>query len=270
MSEAETVEKTPTPRTRATLTQDLRQLGLKPPMTVLVHSSLSALGWVCGGAVAVIQALMDALTPEGTLVMPAHSGDLSDPAHWRNPPVPAEWRPIIRETMPFYDPRITPTRGMGRIAESFRTWPGVLRSAHPAVSFAAWGKEARFVTESHSLDYSLGEASPLARIYELNGWVLLLGVDYSNNTSFHLAEYRLPNAQSVQQGAPIQEDGHRLWKSYRDIEVNADIFQELGNAFEAHVPIRKGKVGSAQARLFSQPAAVDFALDWLSERQATG
>lgn len=270
MSEAEIIEKTPTPRTRETLARDLCQLGLKPPMTVLVHSSLSALGWVCGGVVAVIQALMDALTPEGTLVMPAHSGDLTDPTHWENPPVAAAWWPIIQATMPAYDPRITPTRGLGRIAEAFRTWPGVLRSSHPVDSFAAWGKQASVVTDGHAIDYGLGETSPLARIYELDGWVLLLGVDYRSNTSFHLAEYRLPAAREIQQSASMLEDGCRVWKAYREIEVNSDPFQKLGADFERHIPIAKGKVGSAEARLFSQRAAVDFALDWLGRRQGTG
>src|SRR5262249_28882909 len=142
MSEGQAVEAAPTPRTRTSLAADLRSLGLEPGMVALVHSSLSALGWVCGGPVAVVPALRDGLTPEGTLVMPAHSGDLSDPAQWRRPPVPREWWPIIYETMPAFDPRTTPTRMMGRIAETFRTWPGVLRSAHPSSSFAAWGRHA--------------------------------------------------------------------------------------------------------------------------------
>src|SRR5512135_1478972 len=106
MGEKEVVEKTPLPGTRESLASDFRRLGLYEGMTLLVHSSLSALGWVCGGPVAVIQALMDVLTEAGTLIMPAHSGDVSDPARWCNPPVPADWIPIIRAAMPAFDPAI--------------------------------------------------------------------------------------------------------------------------------------------------------------------
>ena len=121
MDEAQLVDETPQPRTRETLVRDLKHLGLASKMTVIVHSSLRAIGWVCGGPVAVIQAIMEVVTPEGTIVMPTHSGDLSDPSGWQNPPVPESWWSILQETMPAYDPRITPTRGMGRIVEVFRT-----------------------------------------------------------------------------------------------------------------------------------------------------
>src|SRR3954449_11902764 len=102
MSEHALIDRTPTPRTRDSLAADLRGLGVRPGMTLLVHSSLRALGWVCGGPLAVVQALMDVLTPAGTLVMPTQSGDLSDPADWSRPPVPSEWLPAIYANMPAY------------------------------------------------------------------------------------------------------------------------------------------------------------------------
>jgi aminoglycoside 3-N-acetyltransferase len=263
MSEAQAIAHTPEPRTRTSLTADLRRLGVIPGMTLLVHSSLRSLGWVCGGPVTVIQALLDLLTPAGTLVMPAHSGEYSDPADWSNPPVPPEWQPVIRDTMPLFDPRYTPTRGMGAIAEAFRSWPDGRRSRHPQVSFAAWGQAAVFVTANHSIANCLGEGSPLARVYELDGQVLLLGVGHDRNTSFHLAEYRTKVRASLQNGMPLLVDGRRQWHTAPDINLNDDPFPQIGADFEQTGAVTLGPVGSANARLFSQRAAVDFARQWL-------
>lgn len=258
------MERTDAPRTRLSLAADLRQIGLKEGMTVLIHSSLSSLGWVNGGSVTVVQALMDVVTAKGTLVMPTHSGDYSDPAGWQNPPAPPSWWQTIRDTMPAFDPRNTPSRGMGKIAETFRNWQGVRRSNHPSVSFAAWGQQAEFVTAEHELDYGLGEGSPLARIYDLDGWVLLLGVGYDNNTSFHLSEYRAPGTTPEDLSGPILVDGRRRWVEYKDIEIDSDIFPEIGKAMEEAHAITVDQIGSAQSRFFSQRLAVDFAQAWLT------
>jgi aminoglycoside 3-N-acetyltransferase len=268
MSEAEIIANTPNPRTRQSLSEDLRQLGIEPGMTLLVHSSLSSIGWVNGGPMAVIQALQDALGPDGTLVMPTHSSDLSDPALWENPPVPEPWWAIIRTTMPPFDPASTPTRGMGRIPENFRTLAGVLRSYHPAMSFSAIGPHARSITSDHPLDYPLGEESPLARIYALNGWVLLLGVGYDSNTSFHLGEYRVPNPPIEQLGAPLAKDGKHTWTIYQDVKLNADPFKELGERFEEEMVVIKGMVGSATSRLFRLRQAVDYAAEWMRNKDS--
>lgn len=260
MSELQAIASTDAPRTRASLAADLRALGVRAGEVLLVHSSLSRLGWVNGGPVAVIQALQDVLTPEGTLVMPAHSMDLTDPSEWMNPPVPESWWPEVRNTMPPFDPRITYTRGMGRIAEQFRSWPDVQRSHHPHSSFAAWGKQAEFITANHQLPFSLGEGSPLARVYDLNGRVLLLGTD--RNTSLHLAEVRAGRCERTQVNAPMLVNGQRQWVTFDEWRYDDDTFPPVKAAFEESGAVTIDKVGSATAKLMSQRQLVDFAVKW--------
>jgi len=258
------------PGTIESLTTDLAALGLKPGMTVLVHSSLSALGWVCGGAAAVVLALEEAIGAAGTLVMPTHSSDLSDPALWENPPVPKNWWQTIRQSMPAFDPDLTPSRGMGVIPECFRKQSGVRRSSHPQFSFAAWGAQADTVVGQHQLDFSLGENSPLARIYDLDGWVLLLGVSHRSNTSLHLAEYRAvyPSKRWVRYGTSLRIDGRRSWYEYQDIVLDVEDFEMIGQAYGANGgPVYTGHVARAAVQLFPQRPLVDFATSWMESNR---
>ncbi|MBD2869427.1 aminoglycoside N(3)-acetyltransferase [Paenibacillus arenilitoris] len=250
-----------------TLKADLKALGVAPGMTVIAHSSMKALGgWVVGGAAAVILALEQCLGEKGTLVMPTHTGDLSDPAGWRFPPVKESWWPAIRETMPAYEADLTPTRMMGLIPECFRKQNGVVRSGHPQVSFAAWGHKKEKITNGHGLSYSLGEGSPLARLYEEDGRVLLLGVGHGNNTSIHLAEYRADFAGKslMTNTAPVFEGGVRKWARFDDIEPDSDDFERIGEAFERETNhVVGGKVANADARLMPVKPLVDFAVAWM-------
>lgn len=264
--EAATIARADLPCTRASLANDLRALGVTPGMLLLVHSSLSALGWVAGGPVAVIQALIDVITPAGTLIMPAFSGDNSDPANWGHPPVPEAWWPVIREHTPAFEPALAPTRMMGRIVETFRCWPGTRRSDHPHTSFVAWGADAAAITASHPLEDGLGDGSPLGRVYERGGSVLLLGVGFGNNSSFHLGECRAGVSPEVDSGAALIEDGHRVWKVFREVDWDDRPFPQIGAEYEATGAVRVGLVGLAEARLFAQRGAVDFAERWLRER----
>jgi len=100
MGERDVIERTTgPPATVDSLAEDLAALGVTPGMVLLLHASLSSLGWVCGGGVAVILAVEAVLGSQGTLVMPTHSGELSDPTNWENPPVPEAWWDTIRNIL---------------------------------------------------------------------------------------------------------------------------------------------------------------------------
>jgi aminoglycoside 3-N-acetyltransferase len=274
MSEQDAIERSQgEPVTIPSLIADLTALGVAAGMTLVVHSSLSALGWVCGGPQAVVLALESVLWPEGTLVMPTHSTGLSEPSYWEHPPVPQSWWATIRATMPAYDPNLTTTRQMGAVAECFRKQAGVLRSAHPQMSFAAWGRHAVFVTEGHSLDFGLGERSPLARLYNLDAWVLLLGVGHANNTSLHLAEYRAayPAKKPMKQAAPLIVNGERIWAEIEDVDLDSSDFAALGADFARDTGLeRRGRVGYGTALLAPQRALVDYAVGWIERNRKLG
>jgi aminoglycoside 3-N-acetyltransferase len=266
MSEREIIARTRNlPATVETLARDLEALGLRSGATAILHSSLSAMGYVVGGPGAVIAALERVLGPEGTLAMPTFSGQLTDPAGWVAPPVPASWWPLIRAQEPAFDPAATPSRMMGAIPELFRTLPGTRRSSHPHVSFAARGAGADFITAAHGLGDSLGETSPLARLYERDAMVLLLGVGYDRNSSIHLAEYRTarPTRARGEKAGPIRRDGKRVWALFDDLEWDTGDFAALGAAFAATGLERTGRVAAAAARLMHQRALVDFAREWM-------
>ncbi|MFK2826097.1 AAC(3) family N-acetyltransferase [Bacillus sp. B190/17] len=251
--------------TIGTLKNDLYSLGAAPGNIVMVHSSLRSLGWIEGGEVTVVEALMKTVTEDGTIVMPAQTTHNTDPKYWKNPPVPEEWRPSIRYMMPAYLPEFTPTLGMGRIAEAFRTFPNVKRSLHPSNSFTAWGKYAAFIIDHHSLDFAFGEQSPLARLYELDASILFIGTDYSTCTAMHLGEFRANDGRkSFQQGSALMENGERVWKTYHELEGNSEQFNEIGHAFEKEEEINIGTIAQAPCKLIKIRPLVDFTARYLS------
>lgn len=254
------------PVTPSSLRRNLKKLGLRPGMTVIVHTSLSRLGWVPGGAQGVIEALLMALGEQGTLVMPTHTGHLTEPSGWVAPPVPKAWWRAIRKEMPAYDPALTPTRQMGAVAETFRKHPEATRSAHPHVSFAALGPDAERIVGEHPLGSMFGERSPLARLYDLDASVLLAGVSHANNTCIHLGETRaeFKGKGRVEEGAPMVVDGKRRWVTFEELRPVDDDFADLGDDFALTGREHRGPLGWGEGRLMLVRDIVDFAQAWLS------
>lgn len=261
----EIVESTQFPNTIQTITNDLKALGVEKGMTIIVHSSLSSIGWISGGVVAVVEALMKVVTEEGTIIMPTQSSDLSDPKHWSRPPVPEDWWQIIRDSVPAFDPRITPTRGMGKIVECFRTYPNVVRSNHP-LEVLLHGETCRGNNnESFAID-EFGRGITIKKIYDFDGYILLIGVGYDSNTSVHLSEVRSGACELIKVGAPIIENGERVWKEFVEMDYESDTFVEIGVEFERKGTVTMGKIGNATSRLMKQRDIVDFGTEWFLKK----
>lgn len=269
MTEHTIVAATGEPRTQHSLMRDLRLLGVMPGETLLVHCAMSALGWVAGGAEAVVRALLDAVTDAGTLVMPAQSSQLSDPANWRAPPVPESWIGIIREGVPPFDPRTTPTRDMGAVAELFRSWPGARRSLHPTCSFAALGPEAEWITAWQSLGEPFGDDGPLGVLYRSAARILLLGAGFDACTALHLSELKAwPSLPRIAEGSAMTIDGQRRWVRFDVAAGYPDGFPGIGQALVRQGVVRTGRVGSATCHLMSMTAIVDAAAGLMAEQGA--
>ena len=149
----------------------LHQLGLGLGAGVMVHSSLRSLGRVDGGALAVIRALQEVLTPTGTLLMPSFN----------------HGAPFEPGGPGYYDPLTTPTTN-GIIPDTFWRQPCVRRSLDPTHAVAAWGAQAERYTRLHHRTLTMGPASPLGLLCADGGYALLLGVGYGSNTFHHVVE----------------------------------------------------------------------------------
>lgn len=226
--------------TRKGLRAHLADLGLAAGDAVILHTSLQSMGLVIGGPRTVIEAVLDVIGPGGTLMMPAFSGDLSNPADWRHPAVPGDLINEVRAEIPHYDPQRTPTRRVGAVAEYFRTYPGALRSPHPQSSFCAYGRAAAFLTAQHPLSNRFSATSPLGRLLDLGGKVLMLGAPLDTCTALYLPLYNRAG-QAVAREYPV--DG--AWRAAEDIALStahmAPLIRRLIERGQARsLPLGKG------------------------------
>lgn len=247
----------------------LKKAGVRAGQVIMVHTSLKSLGFVCGGAQTVIEAILECVGDDGTIMMPTQSWKNLDPStgvHWEEP---EEWWDIIRENWPAYDKDITPTNTMGAVSEMFRKWPGTFRSDHPARSVAAKGKYAEFLTSGHDLSDIFGENSPIGKLYTLDGYVLLLGVGYDKNTSLHLADVRAeyPGKHNSTEHSAVIENGKRVWKEYSTLYVDGEDFIQIGEDFEKEFPVKQTSLGNGTVKFMKQRELVDFAVKWIEKNR---
>jgi aminoglycoside 3-N-acetyltransferase len=269
MDELGMISRTTTLATPVTIERDLKALGISRGDVLIVHSSLSSMGWVVGGAAAVVDALLATVGTDGTITMPAHSGDWGDPARWENPPVPSDWWDEILSARPVFDPYATPLREMGAVAENLLLRRETLRSSHPLHSHMANGQHAAKVVASHQLEDSFGDSSPLGRLYDLGAKVLLIGVGHGRNTSLHLAESRAqwPGKQQVEYKSKIFAIDGATSVAWMGNDYDADDFEVLGQHLEKQCEFQVAKVGQADVLLADMQTLVDAATIWFTSNR---
>lgn len=255
--------------TKNDLILDFKGIGLSKGMNLMVHSSLRSLGYVVNGANDVIDALLEIVGEEGILMMPSHTGDKTDPADWKNPPVPAEWVPIIRDSMKPFDPKTTPIRGRGNIPDTLLLYDGVFRSSHPIESVIAKGKRAKEFVESHPLNQSEGIESPIGKLYQNDGYVLLIGVDLSSNTSLHLAEYivDVPYLKTANVKALVTEGKNRQFVRLERYPESSKGFINIEKDLLQNNLIKISMINKAEIKFMKLKPVIDFVVERLLDDQ---
>jgi len=252
--------------TQSQLVDGLRLLGVTEGSVLEVHSSLSSFGYVPGGAQTVVDALIEAVGYEGTLVMPAQTFGNSEPGRWHFPPLDPSLFKQARSEHPPFDPKTSEISHMGAIADNLRLRSGTLVSNHPYGAFMAYGKYAKWITQSHPIHFTFSMASPLGKLLDLRADILLIGVGYDNCTALHLAEAQTNIRPIHIQGGSVMTDGVKQWRKYLDFEYDSDEFPMIGTRLEEFEMVRKLKIQNAECKLFRFPEALNVAIGYFKEK----
>ncbi len=257
--------------TKSQLLEDLHSIGLSEGQTVMLHVSVKAIGWIVGGPGIVLQSILEILTASGTLMMLASWEDNPyDLSRWSE----ERQQSYVRECPPF-DRKSSRAdhREMSILAEYLRTWPGARRSRHP-FSYVAVGGRADWITKDEPWQYRNGPGSPLSKLCDVNGKVLLLGPVLGNITLLHHAEHLadVPNKKIDHYKMPVLLDGKKVWMDFEEYDTTLGIvdwpdnyFETIAEEYLAKGNGRTGKVGSANAYLLDAAPLNAFGVKWMEK-----
>lgn len=258
--------------TAADLQRDLARLGIAAGDIVMVHAACRSIGPVLGGPDRIIDALRAAVGAAGTLM-----AYLDWEADWENLAdaegrIRPEWRAHV---LPFDPARTRAARQNGSLPEFLRTTPGARRSSNPGASVAALGARAEWLTADHPLDYGYGPGTPLARLVEANGKVLMLGAPRDSMTLLHHAEHlaQLPGKRVIRVEVPFATPQGTVWRMIEEFDTSAPCVSALPENFIERIVTdylatgagRQGKVGAADSALVEAADIVPFAVAWMEK-----
>ncbi|GAB3661472.1 aminoglycoside 3-N-acetyltransferase [Glycomyces tarimensis] len=237
----------------------------------MIHAAFGSVGTVLGGPDALVDAVLDVIGAEGTLLS-YQDWELSADV-WDEDGRVLE---ALREHVPPFDPATArPARDHGILAATIGTRPGVLRSGNPGASVAALGASAEAFTADHPLDYGYGEDSPFARLVASRGRVLMVGAPLDTMTLLHHAEHlaELPGKRRVRIEYPLATPTGTRWRLVEEYDTSRpvvdgppeDYFGHLVEDYLATGAGRRGPVGAADTVLADAADITAFAVAWLED-----
>ena len=260
---------------RASLTADLRALGVSPGDLVMAHASVRAVGEVAGGPDEIHLAISDAVSPGGTLMMYAGCPQYVDEVGRGNLWLDDEAE--LLEKLPAFDAQTARSaRDHGILVEFMRTYPGARVNNHPA-RFVARGAHADSLFASQPWDYAFGQDSALDQLVKLGGKVLLLGADHDNVTFLHYVEHiaDIPDKRVARFKVPLLENGHRVWRDMAEFDTSGAgvhrnwpdrFFATIVDDYLAASGNEGGKVGGATSHLMPAAGLLAFARPVMQQR----
>ena len=261
------------PRTRTALVADLRRLGLGPGDLVMVHASVRAVGPVLGGPDEIHQAVVEAVSPGGTMVMLIGCPEGFDDVG-RGLLSPQEEAQILADMPPFDKQATRANRDNGTLAEFFRSWPGTVMSDSVAVRHGARGAGAAWFVSGHPNTWPFGKGTPFEKLVEAGGKLLLLGSDSDQVTLLHYAESIADFPDKIVRTfmVPVMQSGRRVWLNCQEFDSTTGAhanwsprqFAEITDAFVARhagtPACTAGKVGDSGAVLIAMQPFIAFAV----------
>ena len=218
--------------TKNDLVSMFKRMGIQKGMILYVQCDLHSYSYVNGGPQIIIDALQEAVGFEGTIVTPSFSTHLMDPACEKNLLFERDVFEEIRESKPAFHKKKTPSES-GSFSVQLMCNEGVYRSNHPLYSMLSWGKYAKLICDRHPLHFALGKDSPLDKVVEMNGYVLLLGNKYEECDVFKYASILSSKNPIHIVSAPIEKKGEREFISMlemdyklKDVSVIYDMIME--------------------------------------------
>lgn len=248
--------------TRTDLQQQLLTCGFKKGDILEIHASIKAIGYILGGAQTLLDAIIDVIGIEGTLIMAAQVYDNSEPAFFEHPPIPVESYASFRKHHPAFRNKLDNIRHMGDLARAMMIRPNSYMSDHPQDAFIAMGKYAKWITQNHSLNAQLGPDSPLGKMLELKSKLVLIGVNYDNATGMHLGEHLSGVRPNILQGARVLVHGESQWVQFNGLDYDSDDFIKPGELLEKRGLVKFSSLGKAEVKIFNLSDATDVVIEY--------